>query len=178
MLVGCLAWSGVVAVAATHEPMYVVNGEVMASIDHIPHEDIESIDVVPADEEAIARWGQAASDGVYVVTLRYHTAAHFSSEGINNFTDYLVQHVRWDATMPAERVSMRLTVDTNGTATICEVLQSTSRQFFKRVAKAVAEAPRWAPAMRDGEAVESIHLVNIQLPVGKELLTEPGVIIR
>ena len=80
--------------------------------------------------------------------------------------------------MPAERVSMRVLVDSEGVATIGEVLQSTSRQFFKRVARAVAEAPRWTPAMRDGEAVESIHLVNIQLPVGKELPVEPGIIIR
>lgn len=168
----------VVAVAAAHEPMYIVNGEVMASIDHIPHEDIASIDVLPADEEAIARWGQAASDGVYVVRLRYDTPARFVAEGVTNFSDYLARHVGWEASMPAERVSMRVLVDSEGVATIGEVLQSTSRQFFKRVARAVAEAPRWTPAMRDGEAVESLHLVNIQLPVGKELPIEPGIIIR
>ena len=177
-LCAILALWGVVAVAAAHEPLYIVNGEVMTSIDHIQHEDIESIDVLPADEEAIARWGQAASDGVYVVTLRYDTAASFSAEGITNFTDYLAKHIRWDGTMPAERVSMRLMVDTEGVATICEVLQSTSRQFFKRVERAVAEAPRWTPAMRDGAAIASRHLVNIQLPAGKKLPTEPGVIIR
>ena len=76
------------------------------------------------------------------------------------------------------RAAQELHIANLSTATIGEVLQSTSRQFFKRVARAVAEAPRWTPAMRDGKAVESLHLVNIQLPVGKELPVEPGVIIR
>ena len=31
------------------QPLYVVNGSVVESIEHIPQEDIESIDVLPAD---------------------------------------------------------------------------------------------------------------------------------
>ena len=50
--------------ASAREPLYVVNGEVVATIEGIPQEDIESIDVLPANEETIAEWGLKASEGV------------------------------------------------------------------------------------------------------------------
>ena len=163
--------------ASAREPLYVVNGEVVATIEGIPHEDIESIDVLPANEETIALWGLEASEGVILVTLRYDTPARFSAEGRNNFTDYLATTVKWGDNMPAERVSLRIKVECDGRATVSEVLQSTSRQFLKRVQKAIANAPLWSPATRDGKAVESIVLVNLQLPEGKELPVEHAVII-
>lgn len=163
--------------ASAREPLYVVNGVVVATIDSIPHEDIESIDVLAANEETIAEWGIEASEGVILVTLRYDTPARFSAEGITNFTDYLATKVKWSENMPAERVSLRLKVGTDGRAAISEVLQSTSRQFLKRVQKAIATSPLWSPATRNGEAVESIALVNLQLPTGKELPVERAVII-
>lgn len=159
------------------EPLYVVNDTVVDSIEHIPHEDIERIDVLPADEETIARWGTAASEGVILVTLRYDTPARFEAEGVDNFTEYLATTVKWDERMPAERVSLRLEINEQGIATIAEILESTSRQFLKRVKKAIGTAPRWTPATRDGVAQKSIHLINIQLPKGKPMPTELGVII-
>ena len=160
------------------QPLYVVNGKVVESIEGIPHDDIESIDVLPADEDTIAEWGLAASEGVIVVRLKFDTPASFSAEGINNFTTYLAKQIKWDESMPAERASLRLRITKEGTAEVVEVLDTTSRQFLKRVTKAIAAAPRWQPAMRDGKAIESLHLVNIQLPLGKELPKDPYVIIR
>ena len=158
--------------------LYVVNGKVVESIEGIPHDDIESIDVLPADEDTIAEWGLGASEGVIVVRLKFDTPASFSAEGINNFTTYLAKQIKWDESMPAERASLRLRITKEGTAEVVEVLDTTSRQFLKRVTKAIAAAPRWQPAMRDGKAIESLHLVNIQLPLGKELPKDPYVIIR
>ena len=151
------------------QPLYVVNGSVVESIDHIPQEDIESIDVLPADEDTIAEWGLAASEGVIVVRLKYDTRASFAFEECNNFTTYLAKSVKWDSTMPAERASLRIN--------IAEVLETTSRQFLKRVIKAIESAPRWQPAMRDGRPVATVELVNIQLPAGKALPSEHYVII-
>lgn len=164
-------------IAVAQQPMYVVNGVVVDGIDSIPQSDIESIDVLPADEETIAEWGMAASEGVIVVRLIYDTPARFSYEGTDNFTTCLSKHVKWGENMPAERVSLRITIDTEGVAHVSEVLDSTSRQFLKRVMKAIDEAPRWQPAMRDGKPIESLHLVNLQLPVGKEIPAEQFVII-
>lgn len=162
---------------AAREPLYVVNGNVVASIESIPHEDIESIDVLPADEDTIAKWGTEASEGVIIVTLRYDTPASFEYEGYHNFTDYLAHTVRWDDTHPAERVSLRITVDSEGRATISEILDSTSRQFLKRVTRAISDAPLWSPATRNGNPLESTHLVNLKLPINKELPVEHAVII-
>ena len=161
-----------------YKPLYVVNGEVVESIEHIPHENIERIDNLPADEETIATWGLGASEGVILVTLRFDTEARFSHDEYKNFTDYLASTVRWDDTMSAERVSLRIVVDTSGKATINEVIASSSKQFLKRVTKAIDTAPLWTPAERSGTPVESLHLVNLQLPKGKHMPREMGVIIR
>lgn len=160
------------------QPLYVVNGRVVESIEAIPQEDIESIDVLPADEETIAEWGIEASEGVILVTLRYDNPARFSAEGYNNFTDYLAATVKWSDNMPAERVSLRIVVDETGRTSIEEVLESTSRQFLGRVTKAIEDAPLWEPAQRKGEGVASQHLVNLKLPLHKELPSEPIIIIR
>ena len=160
------------------QPLYVVNGKVVDSIDAIPQADIESIETLPADEESIALWGARASEGVIMVRLIYDTPATFSFEGVTNFTTYLAKSVEWSNEMPAERASLRISIATDGTATICEVLDSSSRQFLKRIERAIESAPRWQPAMRDGKAIESLHLVNIQLPLGKQLPSEHYVIIR
>ena len=161
-----------------YKPLYVVNGVVVDSIDDIPHENIEHIDNLPANEETIAEWGLEASEGVIIVTLRYDTEARFSYGGYNNFTDYLASTVRWDDTMSAERVSLRINVDNTGRATISEVIASSSKQFLKRVTKAIDTAPLWIPAERSGAPVESQHLVNLQLPKGKHLPREMGIILR
>lgn len=162
---------------SAREPIYVVNGKVVGSIRDIPHEDIESIDHLPADEQTIAEWGPEASDGVIIVTLRYDTPAIFDHNGTNNYTDYLASTVKWPATMPAERVSLRIVVDTDGRATIGEVLEYTSRQFLNRVTRAIEASPAWQPASRNGKAVASQHLVNLKLPVGKEIPSEQGIIL-
>lgn len=150
----------------------------MESIEGIPQEDIESIDVLPADEDTIAVWGLAASEGVIMVRLKFDTPATFSADGFDNFTLYLANEIKWSESMPAERASLRINVTEEGTVEIVEVLDTTSRQFLKRVTKAIEEAPRWQPAMRDGKAIASLQLVNIQLPLGKELPKDPYVIIR
>ena len=49
-------------IASAHAPLYVVNGVVVESIEHIPHENIESIEMLPADEETVAKWGIEASE--------------------------------------------------------------------------------------------------------------------
>lgn len=163
--------------AVAQQPLYVVNGKIVDSIEHIAQSDIESIDVLPADEDTIAQWGMAASEGVIMVRLVYDTPATFSAEGIDNYTTYLATKVNWSDKMPAERVSLRIAVGEDGSVAITEVLDSTSRQFLKRVTKAIAEAPHWQPAVRDGNPIESLHLVNLQLPVGKDIPAEQFVII-
>ena len=176
ILLGILLTFSTITLSA-RGPLYVVNGKPMSSIESIDQSDIESIDVLPADEQSIALWGPEACEGVIIVTLRYDTAATFSHEHYNNFTEYLAQTVKWDDMMPAERVSLRISIDTEGRTTITEVLQSTSKQFLRRVTKAMESAPSWTPAMRDGTPVESQHLVNLQLPKGKSLPVEHGIII-
>jgi hypothetical protein len=72
---------------------------------------------------------------------------------------------------------MRFTVNADGSLTEGNILQSTDKRFAKRVRAAVKAAPNWQAATKRGVAVESEHLLVIQLPKGKSLPREPYIIM-
>ena len=74
------------ATAQTQNPLYIVNGVEMESVQHIPEENIEHIDHLPANEETVAKYGERANNGVIIVTLRYDKEAEFS--GAKSLADY------------------------------------------------------------------------------------------
>ncbi len=150
------------------QPLYIVNGVPTERIDSIAPEDIERIDELPADEESIARYGEKASNGVLLVTLRYDTPARFEAGGLS-FDEYIAQQVRWDADELAARVVLRYRIDTEGRAYVSQELESTDSRLKRRVLKAVAEAPRWQPAGKNGAPVASEGVLRIQLPEGKPM---------
>ncbi len=154
--------------AAAQRPLYIVNGTVRDDIASIPPADIERVEELPADEETIARYGQQASHGVVVVTLRYDIEARFG-DGSESFDAYIARHVQWDADEPAARVVVRYTVTAEGSVVAGEVLQATDKRLRRRVLKALAEAPAWHPALKEGRAVASEGVLRIQLPEGKRL---------
>ena len=61
-------------------PMYIVNGKETTEIRSIPPEDIENVEMLPADEETIARYGQRAVHGVMLITMRYDQPATFPAD--------------------------------------------------------------------------------------------------
>lgn len=176
LILGILIFLSISAVSA-RGPLYVVNGVVVDNIDTIEQANIATIEMLPATDKTIADWGIEASEGVILVTLTYDTPAKFEAEGYTNFTDYLMHTVKWGNDMPAERVSLRIVVDSNGKVTITKILQSTSRQFLKRVERAITSSPQWQPATLNGQGVASTHMVNLLMPEGKTLPVEHGVII-
>ena len=72
---------------------------------------------------------------------------------------------------------MRFTVNIDGTLTAGNILQSTDNRFAKRVLSAFKQAPQWQAATKQGVAVESEHLLVVQLPKGKKLPREPYIIM-
>ncbi|MDE7123471.1 MAG: Plug domain-containing protein [Alistipes sp.] len=154
--------------AAAQRPLYIVNGVERDDIASIPPADIERVEELPADDETVARYGQRASHGVVVVTLRYDTPARFG-DGSETFDECIARSIRWDADETAARVVVRYVVGPDGAVTAGEVLQSTDNRLRRRVLKALAEAPRWQPATKDGEAIASEGVLRIQLPEGKRL---------
>ena len=85
ILLFTLAFAGIFS-AAAQDPIYVVNGQVVSDIRNIPPGDIESTEMLPADEQTIARYGTEASNGVILITLRYDTPARFpEADGSNIF---------------------------------------------------------------------------------------------
>ena len=62
ILLFTLIFTGIFS-AAAQDPIYVVNGQVVSDIRNIPPGDIESTEMLPADEQTIARYGTEASTG-------------------------------------------------------------------------------------------------------------------
>ena len=157
-------------------PMYIVNGKEMKEIRSIPPEDIENVEMLPADEETIARYGERAAHGVMLITLRYDQPAAFPAD--TTFGSYIARQVRWDAGEPAARVVLRYKITPEGDTVVHQELESTDNRLKRRVLKAVAEAPRWQPALKNGLPIESEGVLSIQLPEGKRMPRPVELVIR
>lgn len=164
------------AAAPKPTPLYIVNGKETSEISSIPPEDIEHVEMLPADEETIARYGQRAAHGVMLITLRYDEPASFPAD--STFTGYIASRVRWDASEPAARVILRYRITPEGETVVQQELESTDNRLKRRVLKAVAEAPRWRPAQKNGAPVESEGVLRIQLPEGKHMPRPVELVIR
>lgn len=162
--------------AAAQEPLYLVNGREVEEIGSIPPDDIESVEMLPADEETIARYGEKAFNGVMVVTLRYDSPARFTAA--ESFDAYIASQVKWSDDETAARVVLRYTVNADGRAEVNAELESTDSRLRRRVLKAVEEAPLWEPATKNGAPVASEGVLRIQLPEGKPLPRLPELIWR
>mgnify|MGYP001517605240 CR=1 FL=1 len=68
------------------QPLYIVNGKETSEIRSIPPEDIENVEMLPADEETIARYGQRAAHGVMLTTRSRPTARPSSNRSSNRPT--------------------------------------------------------------------------------------------
>ena len=158
------------------QPLYIVNGKETTEIRSIPPEDIENVEMLPADEETIARYGQRAAHGVMLITLRYDRPAAFPAD--STFGSYIARQVRWDESEPTARVVLRYKITPEGEIVVQQELESTDNRLKRRVLKAVAEAPRWRPAQKNGAPVESEGALSIQLPEGRRMPRQAELVIR
>ncbi len=153
-------------------PLYIVNGERWSEqqVKTIDPEDIASEELLPADEETVERYGQEASNGVIIITLRYDTPARFELGGrAVRLADYLAERIRWEwPANPAARVVLRLNISPTGEATIAEVIDSTDKRFLKRVQKELAQLPRWVPARKAGKDIGDDYILRLTLPRGMQ----------
>lgn len=171
----------VVAQSRQRMPLYIVNGEVMSEeqVKEIDPADIVDNHLLPADEQTIERYGQAATNGVVVITLKYDTAARFEIDGhTENYSLYIADRVKWDETDPTARVIISFRVKADGTIGDSDVLEATDKRLLRRIEKAMEEAPRWIAAQKDGKGVETKHLLKITLPKGRTMPRERVVRIQ
>lgn len=162
-------------------PIYIVNGQRMSEeqVRAIEPEDILSNTMLPADEETIAKYGTEASNGVIVISLRYDTPARFEVEGEEtNFSNYIAQQIKWGEMDPVAQVVMSIRVSPEGVVSEREVLESSDRRLLNRVRSAIKEAPRWVAAKKDGEGIETQHVLRVTVPVGSRMPRERVIRIR
>ena len=152
-------------------PLYIVNGVPVETLHDVPPEDILSTEMLPADEETAALYGEQANYGVIIVSLRYDTPASFG-DGTESFASYIARNVDWGSAERVARYVVRFRVLCDGTIDVGEELESTDPQLRRKVLRAVAKAPRWQPATKEGVPVESGHVLRIQLPEGREMPRE------
>ena len=86
--------------------------------------------------------------------------------------------VRWDESEPTARVVLRYKITPDGETVVQQELESTDNRLKRRVLKAVAEAPRWHPAQKNGAPVESEGVLSIQLPEGRRMPRQAELVIR
>ncbi len=174
----CLAIAALPLAAQQRRPVYIVNGEpyVGDAFREIPPAEIEHMEQLPADEQTIARYGDAASNGVILITLKYDKKAVFAADSIS-FDRYIARRIKWDPTDPVARVVYRFKVRSDGTAELTDLLESTDGRLRRKVVNAVAEAPKWSPATKNGEPVETEHVLRVQLPEGRNMPPERAVIL-
>lgn len=165
----------------TQTPLYIVNGEPMSEeqVKEIDPSDIVSNTLLPADEHTIAEYGEAANNGVVVIVLRYDTPPRFEVGGEQtSYSRYVGRMVKWDADSdPVARVIIAFRVEADGSVTVRDVLEATDKRLCRRVLKAMEEAPRWQPALKDGEGVATDHVLRITLPEGRTLPREREIAI-
>lgn len=158
-------------------PIYLVNGEIRHDISDIRPDDIEKTTMLPVDEALIAQYGHEASNGVIAISLRYDTPARFP-EAEGGFNRYIASQIEWEDPLPVARVVIRYTITETGETLLTDELEVTDRRLKRRVAKAVEEAPRWQPALRNGEPVATQGVLQVQLPEGAKLPRERAIIIQ
>lgn len=176
-----LSTSDATAQSRKRLPLYIVNGERMSEeqVKGIHPKDIEDNHLLPADEQTIERYGHEAANGVVVITLRYDTPARFEIDGqTTNYSNYIADRVKWDDTDPVARIIISFKVKTDGTISDNDVLEATDKRLLRRIEKAMAEAPRWRPALKDGKGVETTHLLKVTLPKGRTMPRERVVRIQ
>lgn len=161
-------------------PLYIVNGKRMSYADakEISPRNILSEKMLPADEQTIEKYGTEASNGVVLITLRYDTPARFELDGKEQrYSSYIAQQVKWEDSDPVARVVIAFRVNADGSVSEREVLEASDKRLLRRVQKAMAEAPKWIPAMREGKGVETDHVLRITLPLGRKMPAEPVILI-
>lgn len=162
-------------------PIYIVNGVRMqeAQVKAIDPEDIVENKLLQVDEQTIAKYGQEASNGVMLITLRYDTPASFRVDGKEqSFSSFVADMVEWKYPNPAARVILSFKVNPDGTTSLNKVLESTDKRLLKRIEKAMAAAPKWSPALKDGKPISTQHVLRITLPKGATVQREKIVISR
>lgn len=151
-------------------PLYIVNGVRMSEeqVKTIDPDDIIDNQLLPADEATIEKYGQEASNGVILITLRYDTPARFEQQGkVVRFSDFVGEKIKWTyPAMPVARVVIRLNISPAGEVSVAEVIDSTDKRFLKRVMAALKDVPRWVPALKDGKGVEDDYTLRLTLPQG------------
>ena len=161
-------------------PLYIVNGKRMSYADakEISPRNILSEKRLPADEQTIEKYGTEASNGVVLITLRYDTPARFVLDGKEQrYSGYIAQQVKWEDSDPVARVVIAFKVNADGSVSEREVLEASDKRLLRRVQKAMAEAPKWIPAMREGKGVETDHVLRLTLPLGRKMPAEPVILI-
>ncbi len=148
----------------------------MESVKNIPERNIEHIDHLAANEETVAKYGERANNGVIIVTLCYDKEAKFMGE--KPLADYVAERMKWNESWGVARYVARYTIEADGSFCLGTELESTDRQFRKRVLKVLQSLPAWQPATKQGKAVESEYILSVQLPRGKEMPREPYIVIR
>jgi len=167
-------------------PVYVMDGEVVETVEGLDPELIEKIDVIKDPDSDIAK-KYNAKDGVILITTKEAAAAKYSQA--DSFEKegeifYIVEDMpKFPGGKPALKtyiysnleypekaknqgiegeVQVRFLVNEKGKVESSEILRSTYQGFDAPALKVVNEMPDWTPGMQRGKAVKVWYVVSIK----------------
>ena len=117
-------------------PIYIVNGVKMSEqeVKAIDPEDIVDNQLLPADEHTIQKYGQEASNGVVLITLRYDTPACYIVDGEEqNFSSYVASQVEWKEPNPTARVILSFRINEDGSVTTANKFPTSTQRLVRDI---------------------------------------------
>jgi TonB family protein len=169
------------------DPVYVLDGEVVESIEDVDPESIERVDVIKDPDHAQAK-KYNAKDGVVMITTKEAAAAAKESgmetTRIDGEIFYVVEDMpKFPGGLPALKtyvysnleypenaksqgiegeVIVRFLINQKGEAVNGEILRSTYQGFDAPALKVIEEMPDWTPGKQRGKAVKVWYVMSIK----------------
>ena len=149
-----------------NHPLYFVDGEKVDSIIGLESSKIKSINVLKGASAEI--YGQGAENGVMLIELKKDAdlpssttdqAAKFQGGNVLNFANWVKQNTQIPKSTidkgAEARTSLRFTVDSDGSISSIETLDSEDDAYTAALIETMRSAPKWIAKIEGGKAVRS-----------------------
>ena len=141
-------------------PVFVVDGEVVANIEDLDPESIESVSVIKDSSDPLIK-KYNAKDGLVMVTLKTEEEVFFIVEdmpkfpgGLSALKSYIYSNLEYPEKAKTEGIQgeavVRFLINEKGEAMKSEILRSSFPGFDAPALKVISEMPDWTPGKQRG----------------------------
>ena len=155
------------------DPVFVVDGEVVANIEDLDSDLVESMEVYKGHSESPLIEKYNAKNGLVVVTTKTEEEVFFIVEDMPKFPGglpalktYIYSNLEYPEKVKTEGIQgeavVRFLINEKGKAVKSEILRSSYQGFDAPALKVVKEMPNWTPGKQRGKAVKVWYVMSIK----------------